>query len=187
MKLINIKETVFGTDCVLLLQTFDDNDAKKWKALFDKWITLSTSMKDFKSRGINFPEGLSEVAFCLYSGSKKLVSLNGKASSSFDTFNTSTHKAEQIKATSIKNDLTSFGPTSKWDDLYFLDFYNEGKLDGTFNVFKIPNKFINEHIVNKSQSFIDQQKEKRRPRFSVKYEIIIPENIKALTENVKVW
>ncbi len=70
---------------------------------------------------------MSEVAFCLYSGSKRFVSLTDDANSSFDTFNTETSRAEQIKACSVKSDLTSFGPNSKWDDIYFLDFYNQGK------------------------------------------------------------
>ena len=118
-------------------------------------------MRDYKSREPNFPEGLSEVAFCIYSGSERFISLKGKSSASFDTFNLKTKKAEQIKASSVEFDLSSFGPKSKWDDLYFLDFYNGGKLDGTFNVYKIPTELIYSAKVNKTQTFKQQQKEKR--------------------------
>ena len=140
-----------------------------------------------RAREPNFPEGLSEVAFCLYSGSKRFISLKGGVNSSFDTFNTETGKAEQIKACSVKRDLTSFGPDSRWDDLYFLDFYNEGKLDGTFNVYKIPTKIIYSMKVNKKQTFKQQQAQKRRPRFSITDKIIIEKKLKPIATNVKVW
>ncbi len=73
--------------------------------------------------------------FCIYSGSNRFISIKkGNTNTSFDTYNLKTKKAEQIKACSVEKDLTSFGPESKWDDIYFLDFYNKGKLDGTFQV-----------------------------------------------------
>jgi len=70
-------------------------------------------------------------------------------------------------------DLTSFGPTSEWDELYFLDFYREGNWDGTFDIYKIPNELIYNHKVNQHQTMKEQQLEKRRPRFSIYKEIIL--------------
>jgi hypothetical protein len=185
IKEYNIK--VFGKECVAQLMDFNKQDRKKWKKLFDTWKKLKLGLRNYKSREPNFPEGLSEVAFCLYSGSKRFISLKGNVNSSFDTYNTKTGKAEQIKASSVENDLTSFGPDSKWDDLYFLDFYNEGKIDGTFNVYKIPTKIIYSMKVNKNQTFKQQQAEKRRPRFSITKSFIETNKIKPIAKNVKVW
>lgn len=187
MTISTTTEFVFGEKCKVELMNFDVNDEKKWKELFDSWKHLKLGMRDYKSREPNFPEGLSEVAFCLYSGSKRLISLAGNSSSSFDTYNTKTKKAEQIKACSVEDDLTSFGPRSKWDDLYFLDFYNDGKLDGRFDVFLVPSEILYSHKINRSQSFLDQQKEGRRPRLHLKKDILIPRGMKPLDRNVKVW
>lgn len=187
MEIKEHKTIVFGEECILNLMHFSDDDRKKWKSLFDFWKKLKLGLRNFHSREPNFPEGLSEVAFCIFSGSKRFISMKGKSSASFDTFNLKTNRAEQIKASSIKSDLTSFGPTSKWDDLYFLDFYNNGKLDGTFNVYKIPSNIVYDMKVNKNQTFKQQQEQDRRPRFSIIEKIIKKRKIKPIAENVKIW
>lgn len=187
MKIEEHKAKVFKQNCSMKLMCFDKNDTKEWKEIFDLWKKLKLSLKNYKCREPNLPEGLSEVAFCLYSGSSRLISMNGKASRSFDTFNTKTKKAEQIKATSIDKDLTSFGPNSQWDDLYFLDFYNNGKLDGTFNVYKVPTKLVQKVEVKKGVSFLDRQKEGKRPRFSITKIFIEKSKIKPIAKDVKIW
>jgi hypothetical protein len=190
VKYMNIKKhkvIIFGSGCVVELMHFDRKDKKKWKELFDVWKKLKMGMRDYKSREPNFPEGLSEVAYCLYSGSKRVLSIAGPVSSSFDTFNLKKEEAEQIKASSVEKDLTSFGPRSRWDKLYFLDFYNGGKTDGTFNVYEIPNKLIYNMKVNSRQTFKQQQEQGRRPRFSITKEIISKKKLKPIAKNVKVW
>lgn len=187
MEIKEHKAKVFGQNCVVKLMHFSKADGKKWKQLFDVWKKLKFGMRDYASREPNFPEGLSEVAFCLYSGSNRFISLQGNANSSFDTYNLKTGRAEQIKACSIDKDLTSFGPKSKWDDLYFLDFYNNGKLDGTFNIYKIPSRMIYSMKVNKTQTLKQQQAQGKRPRFSITKELIETKKIKPLATNVKVW
>ena len=187
MNIHKIKTKVFEEDCTLEIMDFTKADGKVWKSIFDVWRKLKMSMRDYKSREPNFPEGLSEVAFCLWSGSSRFISATGLSNTSFDTFNTKTKRAEQIKACSIDEDLTSFGPKSKWDDLYFLDFYNEGKVDGLFDIYKIPTELIYKNKVNKNQIFTHQQGEKRRPRFSIKKAIIMVNNIKPIAKKVKVW
>lgn len=187
MKIRKIRAKVFGKDCSLEVMDFVKSDGKKWKELFDIWKKLKTGLRDYQSREPNLPEGISEVAFCLWSGSSRFISASGALNTSFDTFNTKTGRAEQVKASSVKSDLTSFGPESKWDDIYFLDFYNEGKLDGTFNVYLIPTKLIYGMKVNKNQTFIQQQIQKRRPRFSIVEKIIIEKSLKPKAKDVKVW
>lgn len=187
MNISKIKTTVFSEQCVLEIMDFTKSDGAHWKKVFDLWRGLKIGLRDYKSREPNFPEGLSEVAFCLWSGSSRFISARGLSNTSFDTFNSKTKRAEQIKACSVENDLTSFGPRSKWDDLYFLDFFNNGKFDGKFDVYKIPSKFIYENKVNKNQTLKDQQGEKRRPRFCIKKEIIAKNSIKPMAKSVKVW
>jgi hypothetical protein len=188
MKIKKYKAKVFEQDCVLELMDFNKRDGNKWKRLFDMWKKLKLGMREYKSREPNFPEGLSEVAFCIFSKSKRFISLpRGGINSSFDTFNLNTGRAEQIKACSVGSDLTSFGPNSRWDDLYFLDFYNKGKLDGTFNVYKIPSDLIYSMKVNKDQTMKEQQADGKRPRFSITDKIIVKHKINPIAENVKIW
>ena len=180
------KVKVFGKECVLELMSFSNADRKKWMRLFNTWKRLKLGLRGYKSREPNFPEGLSEVSFCLFSGSERFVSSKDSGNSSFDTFNIKENRAEQIKASSVKEDLTSFGPKSKWDDLYFLDFYNKGKLDGSFNVYKVPTDKIYSVKVNKKQSFKQQQAQGKRPRFSITKEIIRKHNLKPIAKNVQI-
>lgn len=187
MNIREIKTKVFGEECILEIMDFVKSDGKKWKEVFDLWNGLKLGLRDYKSREPNFPEGLSEVAFCLWSGSSRFVDAKGLSNCSFDTFNTQTSRAEQIKACSIESDLTSFGPKSKWNDLYFLDFYNDGKVNGLFDIYKIPSKFIYENKVNKNQTLKDQQREGRRPRLCIKKSIIVKNKIFPIAKSVKVW
>jgi hypothetical protein len=187
MRINEVKTTIFGQDCTLQVMEFLKSDGKIWKMMFDKWRDLKMGMRDYKAREPNFPEGLSEAAFCLWSGSSRLLSAKKLSNTSFDTVNVKTARAEQIKACSVENDLTSFGPKSKWDDLYFLDFYNGGLVDGKFDIYLIPNDLIYGNRVNKIQTLLEQQGDKRRPRFSIKKDIILKNELKPIAVNVKVW
>ena len=164
----------------------DKADGKEFKRLFDIWKKLNQGLEKY-GRKVNIPEVISEGMFCVFSGSVRYVKkIKGKGKVSFDTINIQKKRREQIKATSIENDLTSFGPKTEWDDLYFVDFYNDGKLDGTFNVYLIPNHLIYSNQVNSEQTMKQQQDVKRRPRMSVK-EIIERNNLKPIGEHIKVW
>lgn len=81
----------------------------------------------------------------------------------------------QVKASSVASDLTTFGPRSEWDELFFLDF---SASDGSFKVYKIEPDWIYKHMVNKKQSFSAQQEQGRRPRFSIIENIIKPRKLK---------
>lgn len=178
---------IFGKECSAELMDFNKSDGKKWKELFDLWKGLKLGMREYRSREPNIPEGLTEAAFCIWSGASRFISATGAPYTSFDTFDVKTGKAQQIKACSIEKDLTSFGPKSKWDDLYFLDFYNGGKVDGCFDVYLIEAKYLSEIKVNKKQTLVDQQGEKRRPRLSIKKDVIEKNNLKPIAVKVKVW
>lgn len=186
MLIHNIRTSVYSTPCDLVLMDFDQSDAVKLKELFIKWQELKRGLKEYKLREPNLPEGISEVAFCLITGSSRFVSATGCPNSSFDSFNIQTNRTEQIKACSVQKDLTSFGPRSKWDDLYFLDFYNGGDIDGHFDIYLIPTELIHSHQVNRTHTFLQQQMEGKRPRLSIKKDIIIPHHIAPLYEHVQI-
>lgn len=169
-----------GKKCKAKLMIIEQVDKVTIKKLYDKWRELCVGMDMFKARKINLPEGVSESAFCLFFSSARVLQIIGDTSGSFDTINLENFRREQIKATSVFDDLTSFGPNSIWDDIYWLDFYKDGKYDGTFDVYKIPNELIYTHKVNKNQTMKEQQAEKRRPRMRIRQEIIIPNNLRPI-------
>jgi len=159
------------------VQFFTHQDRALLYDIYNNWVELSAQLKNIKSRSINLPEGLSEGAFCLEMNSVRVVGNIYGANSSFDCYNFEKKERIQVKACSVIPDLTSFGPDSVWDRLYFLNFYREGKWDGTFDIYLIKNELIYSHNVNRLQTFQQQQKQQRRPRLSIWKEIIIPNKI----------
>lgn len=150
----------------IMEETDKDNLIKIYKL----WNQLSKMLSDYGCRRINFPE-LSELIFCALYKCWRTNNTKGLGEhSSFDCYNPKTHKRIQIKAASAKGELTSFGPDSIWDEIYFMDFYNNGNYDGTFEVYLLPNDEIYNHQMNKNknETFRDQQKQGRRPRFSLR-------------------
>jgi len=190
MKIIKKRINLYGNICEAELMKFEDSDRREWKRLWDAWKKLRDKAIEYKFRGPNLLEGISETAFCLYKpSSMRVIKVYGNCNASADTYDISTYRAEQIKATSIAEDLTSFGPTTQWDDLYFLDFYRDGSLDGSFDVYLIKSNLIYSQILNKKkkETFKDQQKQGRRPRLSIKGDIILKYDIKPIAVNVRVW
>lgn len=152
-------------------------DRRKIRTLYKMWKRLNDALKKISTRGINLPETISENAFCFaFPNCVRIVGLKtGKCS--FDCIDTKTGSRIQIKASSVGSDLTSFGPHSEWDQLYFLNF---SKGDGSFEIYEILPDWIYKHQVNKNQTFEDQQKQGRRPRFSITEEIIKKKKLKPI-------
>ncbi len=170
-KEINVK----GKRIKALLTIKEKNDREMWEQLYFDWKKLNDRLKNKGTRGINLPETISENAFTLFfDDTFRVVKLKGMKCS-FDVINTKTGSRIQIKATSVEKDLTSFGPRSEWDELFFLDF---SKGDGSFKVYKIEQEWIYSHQVNKTQTFKQQQEQARRPRFSIIDKIIKPRGLK---------
>ena len=149
------------------VEIVEKSDAEHLLEMYNLWNRLSKNLTEYGCRRMNFPE-ISELIFCLVYDCWRTNNISGIEHSSFDCYNPKTNARIQVKATSIKNDLTSFGPRSVWDELYFMDFYPNGKYDGSFDVYLIPNDEVYNHKINENQTFKDQQKEGRRPRFSIK-------------------
>ena len=178
-KIINIE----GKSISANLQFYDENDLPDLRDYYWQWVNLSNSLQKFGGRRINLPEIISEAVFCINFNSARWNGSVSGINTSFDCFNPTNNKRIQVKACSVKEDLTSFGPKSVWDEIYFIHFFPNDKYDGCYSVYKIENELIYNHQVSKTQTFREQQLEKRRPRFSIIKELIKPNNIKPVLES----
>jgi len=169
--------TLKGKKITALVNIFEEGDKKLIRDLYFSWKDVNDNIKKISTRGINLPEAVSENAFCFFfDDCVRIVKLKeGKCS--YDVIDTKTGSRIQIKAASVKYDLTSFGPRSEWDELFFLDF-SAG--DGSFKVYKIEQDWIYKHMVNRTQTFEQQQAQRRRPRFSITKSLIMEKGLKPL-------
>lgn len=166
LKKIKLKIKIDGKEVTATFLVVEESDRATLRKMFDSWKNLSSKIKKFSGkRGLNIPEGITEMAFALELGCPKLDKLSkGKK---FDNYDLKKKERLQIKASSNSKSPSSFGPSSVSDVTYYLDFDRNGKLDGSFDCYRIPNKIISDKKVNKKQSVGQQRGQKRRPRFSV--------------------
>lgn len=151
---------------------FDSNDFKLLKIIFKKWLNINNDLKSLKGRSLNVPDVFSEALFCI--AFDAIRTNNNSNAHSYDCVIKETGEGVQVKSASIPNDCTSFGPTSTWDLLYYADFAPNGYVDGNVWFYKIDSSDIYSLVLNKkkNETFSDQQKQGRRPRFSIKSRII---------------
>ena len=169
MNLMIKKQIKYKDGTVFIGDLFDESDYKNLKKIFKDWVDLNTRLSNLGGRGINVPDVFSEGLFCYFFNA---VRTNGTAYS-FDAIMISSNQGVQIKSASIDEDLTSFGPKSTWDELQYVDFAPNGCVDGNIAFYKIDLDLRN-LVLNKSknETFLDQQHQGRRPRLSIKREVI---------------
>lgn len=149
---------------------YDSSDIPKLLEIYNSWRKLCENLNELNARSVNLPDGLSEISFAISHNMWRCNYGITGANSSFDCYDPNGHKHHnrvQVKACSSLPDLTSFGPHSQWDRIFFVDFYREGKWDGTFDVYEIDTEQIMSYRVNASQTVEDQKAQNRRPRFSI--------------------
>ncbi len=161
---------------------YGEEDREILSNIYKKWRELSDAISNIKSRTVNIPEVLSEGLFCIDMKAVKLNENIPGANTSFDCYFLSNKARVQIKACSVIPDLSSFGPTSVWDEIYFMDFFKDGKWNGSYDIYKIDNDLIYSCKVNKKETFREQQEQKRRPRFSIYKKIIKEKGVKPIVE-----
>lgn len=177
--MVERRSAVMKDGTVVVGDYFDDNDFEKIKDIFHEWQNVNGELKKLGGRNLNVPDVFSEALYCYFFGG---IRTNGDAKAhSYDAVNMETGNGIQVKAASIANDLTSFGPKSKWDELWFVDLAPNGTVDGQVDIYKI-NEDVKSLIMNKAknETFADQQAQGRRPRFSIKKEIIEKNNLKPM-------
>ena len=170
MKEVEVTLNLPEGNFITTVNIFDEDDHGKILDIYKNWSELNKSLKEVNARGSNLPEGLSEVSLCLVKGFyRKIKNING-ANATFDCYDPNSpvnSNRIQVKACSVIPDLSSFGPKSVWDRLFFMDFYANGNWDGEFVVYEIGNEDINTHMVSSTQTFQEQKDQGRRPRFSI--------------------
>lgn len=159
-----------GTLCVG--DYFEDEDYEKLKSLFVRWLDINKDLKQLGGRGLNVPDVVSEALYCYFFNAVRTNGSEAKAGS-YDAVNIDDGAGIQVKSASIPNDLTSFGPHSTWDKLFFIDFCPNGTVDGRVDIYEIKGD-IKGLVLNasKGETFADQQAQGRRPRFSIQKEFI---------------
>ena len=156
---------------------FDDNDFIKLQGLFKIWQQLNTMVKELGGRNQNIPDVLSEGLFAYFFDAVRTN--NSPGAGSYDCVLRKTGEGVQVKSASVPQDLSSFGPVSAWDVLYFADFAPNDKVDGNVYFYKIDSDEIPNLVLNQrtGETFADQQHAGRRPRFSIKKTLIIPRQL----------
>ncbi len=171
-------ETILENQNITIdLQFFHKDDMSILSDIYRKWVELSDILQSSGGRRINIPEILSEGVFCYHFDSGRTLGGNSKINMSFDCLKLNPVSRVQVKSCSVISDLTSFGPRSVWDELYFVHFFPNRSYDGSYEIYEVPNRLVYNHKVNKYQTFQQQQELNRRPRFSLIDEIIRPNNI----------
>lgn len=163
---LNLPEGNFSAEVIKI--TKDDVDILR--KIYSAWVNISRDLNSIGARSVNLPEGLSESAFCLVTGYWRINSSISGANASMDCYDQNAlvgHNRIQVKACSVIPDLTSFGPKTIWDRIFFVDFYCEGHYDGMFDVYEVNTDDINNFPVNANETLLQQKEKGRRPRFSI--------------------
>jgi type-2 restriction enzyme bsp6I len=144
------------------------NDAIKAYFL---WKELNGIIKNSHSRGVNFPETISETLCCAATGFVLNKAFGG------DAYDTENNKIIEIKASSNwDKDTTSFSPSEKFDKLYFLRLDQREDELYIYDV-GIDSTDLKSMKVNKNETLQQQQEQGRRPRFSIIKNLIEVNNI----------
>lgn len=189
--------SVYGKPSTFAVREYTEDDIPYFKKYFDTWKIQCENELILDDRASNLNAGFTEGLFCIWNKSfrfvkKKTAENHGfkytqkLEDSSFDSYKIETQECEQLKS-SIGFAPSSFGPKSKQDKLYFMHFYNDGNIDGTFDIYEIPNDVLYSTYVNENETFKQQQIQKRRPHLSLMKKVIYPNNIQPLEKNVKLW
>ncbi len=123
------------------------------------WKELNSKIKNNYTRGVNIHEYITESITCYVNDFS--LSLKGSSEDAVDNNNLKI----QIKATSnFNSDLTSFGPKSEFDILHFVRLNQD---EDIMYLYQIPTIDLLNIEVKKGETFLDQQNQGRRPRFSI--------------------
>lgn len=149
---------------------------KLWKELNLGFKSISKyqfkgSIVEKSGRGVNMHETISEVV-CCYVNDFSYLTIGSE-----DAVDPKNNKLIQVKATSNwSKDLTSFGPTSEFDELHFLRLKED--MNDYFYLYRIPIDNLHNIKMNKNETFKEQQQRGVRPRFSIIKNYINKYNIK---------
>ena len=150
-------------------------DAARIKQVIDTyfhWKTLDAEIKTLSgTRGINFPSELSEYMACY--ALDLLVNKEGSNGDAVDMSDEDNPLIIEIKGSSADKTSApnSFSPSEHFDDLVFARLE---KYDDLLKIYRtgINSEKLKKIKVNATQTVEDQQKQGRRPRFSIQDKVI---------------
>lgn len=142
------------------------------KAYFE-WKSLNSTLKLYASRGVNFPEMISEPIGCYCLD----LLWNIGTSSAGDATNKAGEKIEMKATSNFDSDLTSFGPKCDFHNLIFLRLDSNNDLVYIYDT-GIDAEKLKLFYVNKKNTVGDFQSAGKRPRFSIIKNVIEKESLK---------
>lgn len=156
---------------------YDLEAYKIFQKIFKRWLENNEDLEEVEGRHEILSEVVSEGLVSIFFNAIRTP----KSAYSYDCVSLKDGSGIQVKATSIEKDCSSFGPTSTWDELYFVDFAPNGIVNGETWFYRIDYDFSSIILnASKGETFKDQQAQGRRPRFSIKKTIIQPQNLKPI-------
>jgi len=189
MKRVECIKMIAGCKYLMQCYTYNNRDyATPLKKYHENFININKSVNYIGGRNANISEAFTEGIVCYMTNVFRIHKIkpiktknnhsSEKISSSIDCYDFNDNKTVQIKASTLKTDCSSFGPDSKFDKLIFLDFY---KCED-FNIYQFDSTLLDDIIMckEKNETFKDQQQSGKRPRFSIKKEIIDKNKMKPI-------
>lgn len=136
------------------------------------WKELDSRIRNSCSRGVNFPETISEVLI-----SYALKFHLSKADNG-DAYDLKTNTVIECKGTSnYDRDLSSFSPNDNDNIICFARLDRKNDKCYIYNTgYSI--KMLKHMNINKNQTIEEQQRQGRRPRFSIIEKLINPYKLK---------
>ena len=150
-------------------------DSQRIKTVIDTyyhWKQLDAEIKTLSgTRGINFPSELSEYMACY--ALDLCVNKDGSNGDAVDNSDPDNPLIIEIKGSSAGETSApnSFSPSEHFDDLVFARLE---KYDDILKIYRlgIDSEGLKKIKVSKTQTVEDQQKQGRRPRFSIQNKIV---------------
>lgn len=184
------------------LQTFSEEDTPKLKQYWDAWLAIRDVCEQAGNRAPNLAEYFTEGIVALVTNTARRVSkdyarsndpsvrFTQKGKKSGDNLRLSPLQAIEVKSSTIQEDCTQISPSDHHIDLYhFIHFYNNGNLDGTFDIYEFSPDLIKSIIVckDKGETLQDQLGQGRRAKLPIIKEVIIPNGITPIHKKLKLW
>lgn len=120
---------------------FQSSDILRLQNIYTNWKETCELLTDIGCNKIPLPVGLSKTAFCLAKGSFIIDKKISGIKTLFDCYDPNTDKYNnriKIKTVSIGYTDTTINQNSYYDRFFFIDFYKNGILDGSFDIYEIP-------------------------------------------------
>ena len=140
--------------------------------IYQHWKQLDAEVRAISTRGINFPAELSEIFACY------ALDYWQKKDGFGDAYDHKHKRIIEMKGSgSDRSDLSSFSPSETFDELVFIKVKKDEDMIYIWQT-GVSSTELAKIKVNSRQTVVDQQREGKRPRFSVEQKIIWAKGLK---------